>query len=65
MKQCLKRLEKRCKNLQVHDFKKYTCFSRRRKIPIESVWGRFLTGNSDKESSHPVAKILPDIGEPQ
>lgn len=46
-----------CKNEDFSSLKNYTCFLDKRKILIESFWGRFLLGNSDKESRHHVGKF--------
>lgn len=52
-----------CKNLQNRRHKNYTCFLSRRKTSIAAFWGRFSGKNSDKESSHRVAKITTNQGE--
>lgn len=47
-----------CKNKLIMRLKIYIYFKRWKKPDIAAVWGRFITGNSDKESSHIVGKFL-------
>lgn len=50
--------KKICKNQDFKASKKYIASRNRKKLDIAAVWGRHYTGNSDKESSHVVGKIL-------
>lgn len=47
-----------CKNKAFSAFQNDIAFGKRKSPCIAAVWRRIYAGNSDKESSHDVGKIL-------
>ena len=47
-----------CKKVRKSAYKNNTCLEKRKMPFAVGFWGQFITGNSDKESSHVGGKFL-------